>query len=197
MSANFGPAQLEKLCRGDAGAAEQAFLAYEPYLRLVVRRQLSPRLRAKFDSLDVVQSVWVNLLEGLRAGKWHFADAAHLRIFLVKAVHHRFLNYLRRHKTALAREQPLGASFSWEATPTHEPQPGDKVQAKELWEQLRALCPPAHHQLLQLKQQGLSLAEIAACTGLHESSVRRILYELARRLARQQEQETPLSGSDA
>ena len=45
------------------------------------------------------------------------------------------------------------------------------------------LCPPAHHNLLELKRQGFPLAEIAARTGLHESSVRRILYDLARRLA--------------
>jgi DNA-binding IclR family transcriptional regulator len=34
-----------------------------------------------------------------------------------------------------------------------------------------------------LTRQGFSLGEIAARTGLHESSVRRILYELARKFA--------------
>ena len=34
-----------------------------------------------------------------------------------------------------------------------------------------------------MKRQGLPLAEIAGTTGLHEGSVRRILYDLARRLA--------------
>jgi DNA-binding IclR family transcriptional regulator len=38
-----------------------------------------------------------------------------------------------------------------------------------------------------MKRQGCSLAEIAAKTGFHESSVRRILYDLARRLARESE----------
>ena len=52
-----------------------------------------------------------------------------------------------------------------------------------------ALCPPAHRPLLDLKRQGCSLAEIAAQTGLHPSSVRRILYELARRLAVASERE--------
>jgi DNA-binding IclR family transcriptional regulator len=37
--------------------------------------------------------------------------------------------------------------------------------------------------MLELKRQGLTLAEIAGQTGLHESSVRRLLYELAARLA--------------
>jgi DNA-directed RNA polymerase specialized sigma24 family protein len=44
-------------------------------------------------------------------------------------------------------------------------------------------CPPAHREILILKRQGLLLSEIAARTGLHEGSIRRILYDLARRLA--------------
>src|SRR6516164_2611617 len=70
---------LEKLSSGDPTAAEQAFLAYEPYLRMVVRRQLPTWLRPKFDSVDVVQSVWADLLEGFRTAGWRFADADHLR----------------------------------------------------------------------------------------------------------------------
>ena len=31
---------LEKLCSGDPAAAEQVFLAFEPYLRMVVRKKL-------------------------------------------------------------------------------------------------------------------------------------------------------------
>ena len=38
-------ALLEKLCQGDEAAAEQVFLAYEPYLRKVVRRQLPASAR--------------------------------------------------------------------------------------------------------------------------------------------------------
>jgi hypothetical protein len=38
---------LEKLCSGDDAAAKQAFLAHEPYLRMMVRRRLSPRVRPK------------------------------------------------------------------------------------------------------------------------------------------------------
>jgi RNA polymerase sigma-70 factor (ECF subfamily) len=46
-----------------------------------------------------------------------------------------------------------------------------------------ALCPPAHHDVLRLKRQGLPLVVIAARTGLHEGSIRRILRQLARQLA--------------
>jgi RNA polymerase sigma-70 factor (ECF subfamily) len=187
MSATPADASLEvlveRLCRGDAAAAEQVFVAYEPYLRMVVRRQLSPGLRAKFDSLDVVQSVWADVLDGFREAGWRFADANHLRAFLVKATRNRFIDRLRQHRRALEREQPLPAG-GVERLPAHrQPRPSEIAQADELWEQMLALCPPAHRELLQLKRQGLPLAEIAARTGLHPSSVRRILYDLAGQLA--------------
>ena len=177
---------LTRLRSGDAAAAEQVFLTYEPFLRMVVRRQLTPRLRAKFDSVDVVQSVWVDLLHGFREAGWRFADPAHLRAFLTTATRNRFLDRLRQHQKALDREQPL-AGLDLEDPPCRQPRPSEVVQADELWEKVLALCPPAHRELLRLKKEGLPLAEIAARTGLHESSVRRILYDLAHRLAAKQE----------
>ncbi len=68
-----------------------------------------------------------------------------------------------------------------------DPRPSEIAPAAELWEQMMALCPEAHRDVLQLKRQGTSLADIARRTGLHEGSVRRILYDLARRLARHQQ----------
>src|SRR5437016_13541291 len=95
---------LEQLCHGDVAAAEQVFVTYEPYLRKVVRRQLPARLRAKFDSIDVVQSIWADVLTGFREAGWHFPSVAHLRAFLVKATRNRFLDRVRQHDAALAPE---------------------------------------------------------------------------------------------
>jgi RNA polymerase sigma-70 factor (ECF subfamily) len=80
-------------------------------------------------------------------------------------------------------EQPLGDDEQPGLPASARPRPSELAQADELWELLVRLCPPAHRNLLQLRRQGFALAEIAAQTGLHESSVRRILYDLARRLA--------------
>jgi RNA polymerase sigma factor (sigma-70 family) len=176
---------LDQLNGGDAAAAEQVFQTYEPYLRMMVRRQLRPPLRAKFDSMDVVQSVWADVLEGMRdrAAGWHFADRAHLQAFLVRLARNRFLDRCRKHKNALAREEPLTAGLPAEAIASNQPRPSEVAQRNELWDQMLELCPPAHHELLRLKRQGLSLADIAARTSLHEGSVRRILYDLARKVA--------------
>lgn len=173
---------LENLAAGDTAAAGELFRCYEPYLRMVVRRQLSPRLRAKFDSLDVVQSVWVHLLRGFREAGHRFADAGHLHAFLVRLTRHRFIDRIRRHRCALEREQPLPDRD--EGFPARDPEPHEFAQASELWEQILNQCPPAHRDILRLKRDGAVTADIAARTGLHEGSVRRVLRAVSRRLDR-------------
>ena len=61
---------IEKLNSGDVAAAERAFLAYEPYLRMAIRRQLNGPLRSKLDTMDIVQSVWADVLGGFREAGW-------------------------------------------------------------------------------------------------------------------------------
>jgi len=178
-------ALLERLCRGDDRAAEQVFRTYEPYLRKVVRRQLPARLRAKFDSLDIVQSVWADVLDGFRRAGWRFEDADHLRAFLVKATRHRFIDRYRQHQRALEHERPLVEGEGDVGPVSPGPRPSEVARADDLWDKLLALCPPEHHEILRLKRQGLEAPEIAARTGLHEDSVRRLLRQLARRLALQ------------
>jgi RNA polymerase sigma-70 factor (ECF subfamily) len=175
-------ALLDRLCAGDDAAAAEAFTRYAPHLRTVVRRRLSAPMRARFDSMDIVQSVWADLVKGLRRGEWRFANAGQLRAFLVKATRNRFLNRVRRHRRSLEREQPLPEGAA--ALPSAQPPPLEVAQAHDLWEQMLAACPPRHREVLRLKRQGLTSEEVAAQTGLHPSSVRRILYGVAARLAR-------------
>jgi RNA polymerase sigma-70 factor (ECF subfamily) len=176
-------ALLEKLSAGDLDAAQEVFRDYEPYLRKVVRHHLPERLRPKFDSVDVVQSVWATFLRDFRESGRRFASADHLRNFLVLVTRHRLTDRIRRHHRALEHEEPLAGTAPEDLPPSREPRPSQLAQAEELWQRMLALCPPEYHEVLQLKRQGLSLDEIAAQTGLHEGSVRRILRKLAGRLA--------------
>jgi RNA polymerase sigma-70 factor (ECF subfamily) len=173
---------LDLLGSGDLAAAEEAFRRFEPYLRKVVRRSLAPGLRAKFDSEDVVQSVWATLLAGFREAGWRFPSVDHLRAFLVKATRNRFLDRVRRHGRSARREQPLAELEPEEQPLAPEPRPSQLAQREELWQQILDLCPPEHRELVRLKRDGLSLAEIGARVGLHPDSVRRVLRELARRV---------------
>src|SRR5436190_10515 len=98
---------LDQLCSGDEACAERVFREYEPYLRLVVRRMLPTRLRTKFDSVDIVQSVWADVLLGFRDAGWRFASTAHLKAFLVKVTRNRFFDRLRQQRVALEHQQRL------------------------------------------------------------------------------------------
>jgi RNA polymerase sigma-70 factor (ECF subfamily) len=187
---------LGLLGSGDLRAAEEAFRRFEPYLRKVVRRSLAPRLRAKFDSEDVVQSVWATLLTGFHSAGWRFSNVDHLRAFLVKATRNRFLDRVRRYARAAEREQPL-ADLDPEQQPLAPgPRPSQLAQREELWQQILAECPPEHRDLVRLKRDGLSLDEIAARVGLHPDSVRRVLRELARRVAFRQSAQPSTSPED-
>lgn len=174
---------LDRLNQGDVAATEQIFRTYEPYLQMLVRRKLRPALRAKFDSMDVVQSVWADVLEGIQGAGWQFEDSNHLQAFLVRLTRNRFIDRCRKHRGALAREEPLWEDAAAESISSDQPRPSEVAQGDELWDQMLELCRPAHRDLLRLKRQGLSLAELAARTGLHPSSIRRIFYELAQQVA--------------
>jgi RNA polymerase sigma-70 factor (ECF subfamily) len=174
---------IDRLNEGDLAAAQRAFLAYEPYLRMVVRRRLSGPLRSKLDSMDIVQSVWADLLCGLRDPGWRFTDRTQLRAFLVKVARNRLIDRHRQHHRAIERERALAETASQDLPLAQDPRPSEIAQGNELWQRMLEQCSPAHREILILKRQGLLLTEIAARTGLHEGSVRRIFYDLAQRLA--------------
>ena len=183
---------LVKLASGDAEAISQVFRAHEAYLRMLVRRHLSGRLRAKFDSMDIVQSVWVRLLPGFREGRWHFTNARELRAFLVRVTQNHLANRIQH----VAREFEIGhlPAPAQDRLLSNASESGESLTAEDLWLELLALCPPAHHQLLLLRREGVPLDQIADRTGLHKSSVRRILYQLMRRFQAQRRRQGESAG---
>jgi RNA polymerase sigma-70 factor (ECF subfamily) len=174
---------LEKLSQGDREAAEQVFLASESCLRRMVRRMLPASLQSKFDSVDVLQSVWADLWKAQREGRSHFEYTSQLKAFLVTATRNRFIDRLRQHHVALQCQRALDVIPPDQAPASNADTPSEEAMAHELWDRLMHLCPPQHRRLIHLRREGHSLAEIAAQTGLHPSSLRRIFYEMARRLA--------------
>jgi RNA polymerase sigma-70 factor (ECF subfamily) len=175
---------LSRLNAGDELAIKRLFIAFEPFMRMVIHRQIAGSLRAKFDSADIVQSVWVDFVDGLQKSKWTFENVEQFRAFLVKMTRNRFIDRLRKHRESLRREVTLPFQNS-DALPVDPgPRVSENFYADELWQQMVEACPAVHQELLSLKRQGASIAEIAQRTNLHESSVRRILYEIARRVTR-------------
>ena len=100
---------LAQLCSGDTDAVEQVYVAFEPYLRKAVRRQMPPLLRAKFDSADILQSVWADVLRGFHDAGWRFLDADHLRGFLFIATRNRLIDRVLAQAQSGVRHQPAHA----------------------------------------------------------------------------------------
>lgn len=174
---------LARLNAGDEAAVERLYRVYEPYLRMILRRRISAGLRQKVDSADIVQSVFADVVVGVRQGGWRFENRAQLQGLLRRIASRRLSDRYTRHHNALQREQSLVGVEANAHPKAHEPQPSQVAQGREFWERVLRACPPEHHEIVRLRLNGARLAEIAQRTGLHEGSVRRILYELARRLA--------------
>jgi RNA polymerase sigma-70 factor (ECF subfamily) len=173
---------VDRLARGDADAVAALHAAYAPYLRAVVRRHLSDRLRTRLDSVDVVQSVWVQVLQQLGRDGWKPGTEPQLRALLATIARRRLANRARQNARGLAAERPTPDGL--DAVPdVPRPRPSQVVQADELWDRVLAACPPEHREIVHLRRDGLTLDEIAARTGLHEGSVRRIIRRLCSDLA--------------
>ena len=144
---------FERLNAGDISAAERAFLAYEPYLRMAVRRRLSGPLRTKLDSRDIVQSVWADLLSRCRDAAWRFTDRSHFRAFLVKAARNRLIERHRQHRRAIERAVTRGDRAGGIA---RAPAAAQRDRAgNELWKRMLEELSPAHREILFLKREGL------------------------------------------
>jgi RNA polymerase sigma factor (sigma-70 family) len=174
---------LGGLTAGDPVAAEQIYRAIEPYLLNIVRARLPQMLRAKFDSTDILQSVWADALCGIRDERLQFDTADHLRSFLMVAARNRMIDRIRRYGNIAAREQAGSGAERLLILPSAQPRPSEEAQASEMWEQLLVSCQSEHRPILELRRQGYSLAEIGARTGFHPDSIRRILRSLARKQA--------------
>jgi RNA polymerase sigma-70 factor (ECF subfamily) len=129
MNANPLDTLLVKLANGDDSAAERVFREYEPILRAMVRRRLTPWLRTKFDSMDVVQSVWADLLEGYHAEGWRFTNRDHMRAFLARVTFNHFFSHCRENSPALERERPLPGDDSPAPPVSGLPRPSQVAEA--------------------------------------------------------------------
>ena len=124
----------------DPSALDSLYRAYTPYLRAIVRRNLSDRLQGKFDSMDVVHSVWARVVRELGEDGWRVENEEQLRGLLATIARRRVASRARRPE-ALG-ELPDG---DWERLPEERrSRPSEVAQANELWERMLTLCPPEH-----------------------------------------------------
>lgn len=174
---------MERARSGDPAAVRDFLERFEQEVRIMVRARLPRKLRTRFDSGDFVQAVWQSFFADPDRTPPEFENEAHLRGFLDGVVRnkvgeqHRRLTRTAKHN--LAREEPLyvarGDREVLREVPSLDPSPSETAQARDRFEQLVAGFGPREIEVLTLRRQGLTHAEVAERMGLHERSVRRII----------------------
>ncbi|MCE9567848.1 MAG: sigma-70 family RNA polymerase sigma factor [Planctomycetes bacterium] len=178
------PRLMEGLRAGELWAAEELCRVYGPFLRAAVRRQLHPELRARFDSLDFVQDLWVSFL-AIPRDRYSFESPNTLRQFLTQIVLNKVVDVYRQRfgsqKHDLNRELPLeekteGASGLEPAS--SDPTPSQLAVAAEEWERILNRFPSGHRAVLIRLREGHGYEDIARMTGISQSTIKRIVRRL-------------------
>ena len=171
----------------EAGPGEGGLERFRPYLLLLARVRLDPRLQAKLDASDVVQQTLLEAHQGL--AQFRGQSSGEMAAWLRQALARNLANAvrdLRRAKRDVARERSLEAALDessarlegWLAA--EQSAPGERAERQEravlLAEALEAL-PETQRQAVVLRHwHGWSLAEIASQLGCTTAAVTGLLH---------------------
>src|SRR6516162_6964513 len=86
---------MQRLRDGSQAAAQELYERYGHHILRVVRRKLDKKLRAKFDSVDFVQSVWTSFFVN-PSHQFAFERPEELIAFLAKLAHDKLVDVLRQ-----------------------------------------------------------------------------------------------------
>lgn len=174
-SADDLPALLSRVEAGDEAALTLLLQRYEPRLRTAARVLLGPLLRPHLDTIDLVQSVHGVLLPGLRAGQYHFAEPEQLVALALTVLR-------RKVATRWRKLKPEQAAAALAAEPHADDDPARAAQVRDSLEYLLSRLAEPERQLLELRLDGLSPAEIAARLGCDAHVLRARLSKLRQKL---------------
>lgn len=171
---------------GSDSAARALVDLYGDAVCRAVRRRLGTSLRTVFDSEDFTQAVWASFFtDRQRLARFRHPDE--LVAFLASVARNKVVDACRRQqsqKRGAPGERPLeSAPPPPETVSGREPTPSEVAVGRETLERLAEGFPPHYRQIVELRAAGLTYAEVGKRLGMHEGSVRRIVYQLYRRVA--------------
>lgn len=178
-------ALLERASTGEESAIAEMIRRFEPEIRLIARRQLSAPLRPYVDSMDLVQAVHQDLLMGLRGGRFEFSTKGHLFAFATLLVRRKSAHLWRKHRRQQrqsgARPAPDGLADVI-LTLQDNDDPGFHAGQRDEIEFVLDQLDPDDRELITLRLEGYSTAEVARQLGLNPDVTRVRLSRLRQRL---------------
>jgi RNA polymerase sigma factor (sigma-70 family) len=191
MSAEQAPSfevLVASVRNGDEDAVRVFMGRYEPMLRRVLRvTRVIRDLQSVTDSQDVVQSVFIQAVEDIRAGTVQFSDEAGLEGYLRTVGRNRLrdrirrLRALRRGRSRTAALEPEVLAQAADPTPT----PSEILAAREQVEQVRNNTDPDDLTVLQARSEGVAWEELAAECNATPEAMRKRIERVRRRLREQ------------
>jgi RNA polymerase sigma-70 factor (ECF subfamily) len=179
------PILIARARLGDEEALTELFQRYEPEVRVAARVLLGRALRVQLDSMDLVQSVYHCLLVGLRQNKFDLNTPQQLLGLAMTMVRRKVAHHWRRMRH-LPRSTPApeteGVGNVLTAATTPEPGPAETAQYNDALRFLYSKLEEKDRQVVELRLQGYSTAEVARRLGLDADVLRVRLSRLRRRL---------------
>jgi RNA polymerase sigma-70 factor (ECF subfamily) len=191
------PDLLERVRSGDEDAAEEIVQRFTVRLVALARKRIEPLIRTKDDPEDVLQSVYRSFFARARDGQfeldsWSDLWALLARITVRKCGHH-IAYFFAARRDARRDQEPFSGNEGSAAELqgiAREPTPVEAAMLAETLEDLMvALDDSRRRQILTLRLQGHSFAEISRHVGRSEQTVHRVLEQARRWLVRREEVE--------
>ncbi len=181
---------LDLISRAQGGEQEALNLLVTRYLgkvRTAVRYRLGPKLRAKVESWDLVQSVMLEAVGDL--GEFKPRGSSSFLNWLNTLVERKIrdkLDYFKAGKRDMDREVPLPEGSVDLRPPGRTPpvSPRDREEMEVVERALDGLPPAYRDILVQVKFEGIPIPEVAARLKRTEASVRKIVTRGMLRLTR-------------
>jgi RNA polymerase sigma factor (sigma-70 family) len=172
---------LDRIRGGSEEAAWELVERYERSIMRAVRQLLGFPLRAKVDSADFAQDVWLSFFRH-RSAIVELEHPFQLIQFLATTTAHKVIDEQRKRRTArhdVFRERSLDAKAAvGTSLVSTDPTPSQFAIARERWDRILAGHPDHYRQVLRMRYLGCDQAEIADTLGIHERTVRKILKKL-------------------
>jgi RNA polymerase sigma factor (sigma-70 family) len=170
---------------GDEVAVASFIRRYEPMLRRVLRVTGVIRwAQSQLDSQDLVQSVFIEVIDAIRGQEVQFRDEAGVEGYLRTAGRNRLRDHIRRLKAARRdrRRTIAGTPEALGQVPAAAARPDQVAAAKEELARVEACTPPADLEVMRERADGTDWQQLAAARGLTPEALRKRIERIRQRL---------------
>ena len=178
---------IRRIRAGDAQAAEELVKRYESVIRVEVRRRLSDaRLRRRFDSMDVCQSVLASFFVRAALGEYELDQSGQLVKLLVGMTRNK-VAFAARRERAGRRDYRRAEALEGKASEAAAvgPSPSSVIAVRDLLQVFRTRLSDQERRLADLRAQGREWSEIAAEVGSSSDALRKQLARAIERVGRE------------